>query len=58
MKQALINLLKVKTILSLLFSATTCFLAVKGKISMETFVSLTTAIIVYYFNKKESDKNE
>ena len=58
MKQALINLLKVKTILSLLFSATTCFLAVKGKISMETFVALTTAIITYYFNKKESDKNE
>ena len=58
MKQALINLLKVKTILSLLFSATTCFLAVKGKKSMETFVALTTAIITYYFNKKESDKNE
>ena len=58
MKQAIINLLKVKTILSLLFSFTTCFLAVKGKISMETFVALTTAIITYYFNKKEGDKNE
>ena len=58
MKQALINLLKVKTILSMLFSVTTCYLAVKGKISMETFVALTTAIITYYFNKKEGDKNE
>ena len=58
MKQSLINLLKVKTILSLLFSITTCFLAIKGKISMETFVALTTAIITYYFNKKDGDKNE
>ena len=58
MKQSLINLLKVKTILSLLFSITTCYLAIKGKISMETFVALTTAIITYYFNKKDGDKNE
>lgn len=58
MKQALINLLKVKTILSLLFSITTCYLAIRGKISMETFVALTTAIITYYFNKsKEKDEN-
>ena len=61
MKQAIINLLKVKTILSLLFSLTTCYLAIKGKISMETFVALTASIITYYFNKskdKESEKNE
>ena len=58
MKQAIINLLKVKTILSLLFSLTTCFLAVKGKISMETFVALTASIITYYFNKEKGDKNE
>lgn len=58
MKQALINLLKVKTILSMLFSVTTCYLAVKGKISMETFIALTASIITYYFNKKDGDKNE
>lgn len=61
MKQALINLLKVKTILSLLFSLTTCYLAIKGKISMETFVAITMSIITFYFNKskdKESEKNE
>ena len=58
MKQALINLLKVKTILSLLFSITTCYLAIKGKISMETFIALTASIITYYFNKKDGDKNE
>ena len=58
MKQAIINLLKVKTILSLLFSLTTCYLAIKGKISMETFVAITMSIITFYFNKKEGDKNE
>jgi hypothetical protein len=56
MKNALINLLKVKTILSLLFSVTTCYLAVAGKINMETFVAFTMAIITYYFNKKENEK--
>lgn len=58
MKQAIIQLLKVKTILSLLFSITTCYLAIKGKISMETFIALTASIITYYFNKKDGDKNE
>jgi len=58
MKQAIIKLLKVKTILSMLFSITTCYLAIKGKISMETFIALTASIITYYFNKKDGDKNE
>jgi hypothetical protein len=58
MKQALINLLKVKTILSLLFSLTTCYLAIKGKISMETFIALTASIITYYFNKPKDKDGE
>ncbi|MBP3504718.1 MAG: hypothetical protein J6K18_06275 [Bacilli bacterium] len=55
MKQAFIKLLKVKTILSLLFSITTCYLAISGKIQMETFMALTMAIITYYFNKKDTE---
>ena len=55
MKNAIINLLKVKTILSLLFSITTCYLAIKEMISTETFVALTASIITYYFNKNEQD---
>jgi hypothetical protein len=61
MKKAFTNLLKLKSILSLMYSATTCYLALNGKISTEVFMSITTAIIVYYFNKKdtkESDSNE
>lgn len=55
MKDAIIKLLKVKTILSLLFSATTCYLAISGKIEMETFMALTMAIITYYFTKKDTE---
>ena len=53
--QALINLLKVKTVLSLLFSITTCYLALKCKIEMETFIAITMSIITYYFTKKEGE---
>lgn len=55
MKQAIINLLKVKTILSLMFSATTCYLAITGRIDTATFIALTAAIITYYFNKKDGE---
>ena len=55
MKDALIRLLKVKTILSLLFSFTTCYLAMTGKIEMETFMAITMAIITYYFNKRDTE---
>lgn len=51
------NLLKVKSILSIMFSVTTCYLAIKGVISIEAFIGLTASIITYYFNKnKGSDK--
>ena len=48
------NLLKVKSILSILFSLTTCYMALKGKINTETFMALTMAIITYYFTRKEN----
>ena len=47
------NLLKVKSILSLVFSLTTCILAVTGKIDTSEFLMLTSAIITYYFTKPE-----
>jgi len=46
------NLLKLKSILSLLFCITTCYLAIVGKIEMETFMAITMAIITYYFTRK------
>lgn len=56
MKDALISLLKLKSILSLMFCGVTCYLACKGLIEMETFMAITMAIITYYFTRKEDDK--
>lgn len=53
--QAIVSLFKLKSILSLLFCITTCYLAIAGKIEMETFVGMTMAIITYYFTRKESE---
>lgn len=53
------NLFKVKTILSLSVILTTCILTFKGQISVESFMAIASAIITYYFTKKEkSDENE
>lgn len=51
------NLLKVKTILSLAVIFTTCVLTFKNVISVEAFMAIASAIITYYFTKKE-DKEE
>lgn len=50
------NLLKVKTILSLAVIFTVCSLTFRGIVSVEAFMAIASAIITYYFNKKE--KNE
>ncbi len=47
------NLLKVKTILSLAVIFTTCVLTFKNVISVEAFMAIASAIITYYFTKKE-----
>lgn len=48
------NLFKVKTIISLAVIFTTCYLTIVEKLDTETFIALGSAIITYYFNKKES----
>ena len=53
----LANLFKVKTILSLAVIFTTCVLTFKNIISVEAFMAIASAIITYYFTKKE-DKGE
>ncbi len=54
----LANLLKVKTILSLAVIITTCILTFKGVISVESFMAIASAIITYYFTKKEDKEGE
>ena len=54
----LANLLKVKTILSLSVIFTTCVLTFKNIISVEAFMAIASAIITYYFTKKETESKE
>ena len=54
----LANLLKVKTILSLSVIFTTCVLTFKNIISVEAFMAIASAIITYYFTKKENENKE
>lgn len=51
------NLFKVKTILSLCVIVTTCILTFKNIVSVEAFMAIASAIITYYFTKKESEVN-
>lgn len=50
------DLFKVKTILSLTVIATTCFLTIKEVIDPATFMALASAIITYYFTRKEKEE--
>lgn len=50
------NLFKVKTILSLCVIITTCILTFNGTVSVEAFMAIASAIITYYFTKKEKEE--
>ena len=51
------NLFKVKTIMSLIVVVTTCVLTVKGLLDVVAFMQMATAIITYYFTRK-NDKED
>jgi hypothetical protein len=52
----LANLFKVKTILSLAVIITTCILTCKNIVSVEAFMAIASAIITYYFTKKDKEE--
>lgn len=54
----LANLFKVKTILSLAVIITTCVLTFKNVVSVEAFMAIASAIVTYYFTKKDKEKEE
>ena len=54
MKKGLLNLLKVKSIISLAVVFTTCYLTIRGYLDTASFMALTGAIITYYFKKDDS----
>ena len=57
MKQALIALLKVKSVVTVLLTTVFCVLAVRGTVSGEQFVTIFTTVIAFYFGT-QSKKGE
>lgn len=58
MKQAIINLLKVKSLMTICVMAVFTILALKSKIPNELISSVITAIITYYFTKKDGENDD
>ena len=54
--KAVIDLLKVKTIITFCMVFTACRLVVAGRLDVTVFVGMVTSVITYYLSKKE-EKN-
>ena len=55
---ALVNLLKVKSIITLAIMFVFCYLALKSYVTAENFLPVLTMVVTYYFTKREDSKNE
>lgn len=58
MKKAMIELLKVKSIVTLMITLTLCCLAVIGKIPPELFLTIAATVFTYYFTRKTNETEE
>jgi 5-bromo-4-chloroindolyl phosphate hydrolysis protein len=54
----LANLLKVKTIVTILLTIVFCVLALSGAIAAELFMAVFTTVIAFYFGTQAQKKNE
>lgn len=54
MKQVFINLFKVKSLMTIAVMLVFVILALRGNMSDELIASVITAVITYYFTKKEN----
>ena len=54
--ERLANLLKVKTIVTLMLTCVFCYLAVVGVIAAELFMTVFTVIIAFYFGTQAQKK--
>ena len=52
----LANMIKVKTLVTILLTVTFCFLSFTGKISAELFMAVFTTVIAFYFGTQH-EKN-
>lgn len=59
MKENLVNLLKVKTLVTLAMTGVFCYLAAVGKVSGEQFLVIFTTVVAFYFGTQaEKAKTE
>lgn len=54
--EKLAKLINVKTIVTLLLTAVFCFLAIKGAIAAELFMTIFTVVIGFYFGNQAGEK--
>jgi hypothetical protein len=47
------DLFKIRSIISLLVIITSCIMTLQGKMEVATFIALASAIITYYFTRKD-----
>lgn len=52
----LANMIKVKTIVTVLLTVTFCILALANKISAELFMAVFTTVIAFYFGTQHEKK--
>ena len=53
LSHALIELLKVKTLITLAIIGVMSYLAMTGAIAPETFMTVGSAVVTYYFTRRE-----
>lgn len=58
MKEALVNLLKVKSLMTIAVMLVFVVLAFSNRMSDELIASVITAVITYYFTKSEKKEGE
>lgn len=58
MKETLNNLLKVKSIVTIILTLVFSYLAIVGRISGEQFLVIFTTIIAFYFGSQSEKKNQ
>lgn len=66
MKSKIAKLIDVKSIVTVLMTGVFCFLAIKGKVSSEQYITIFTVVISFYFGtqagrnkiQKEEDSND
>ena len=57
MKEKLIKLIDVKSLMTLLITVIFCILAVRGTVNAEQFIVIFTTIVAFYFGTQSEKKN-